>query len=466
MSVVMFVILLGSRGESLTSGDFGKASQSRWQPSRVMESLPGGQEEQAFQAQAPGSRVKAGETMVSVTMATSEWIQFFKEAGIPPGPAVNYAVMFVDNRIQKSMLLDLNKEIMNELGVTVVGDIIAILKHAKVVHRQDMCKAATESVPCSPSPLPGEIRRGTSSAASRMITNSLNRDSPPGTPPRRPDTSTSKISVTVSNKMAARSAKAAVFFNRWSLSPAVVPGPVLDAWGQRASSPHSRRTFHPRRCSPPPPPPAAMARREEESLTGPTKRRRVTAEMEGKYIITMPKGTTPRTRKILEQQQAAKGLHRTSVFDRLGAETKADTTMGNKPTGVFSRLGATPETDEDLAWDSDNDSSSSVLQYAGVLKKLGRAPAKASPQPALTVKAKATSSVATAAAPTLRRLAFSSRPGLERKPESLSKVSIIQRLGKAALVPEAQDSQVTSTKRTAGLFCKVAVPFYFPTSSV
>nr|XP_058901548.1 uncharacterized protein C19orf47 homolog isoform X4 [Kogia breviceps] len=399
MSVVMFTILLGSRGESLTSGDFGEASQSRWQPSRVMESLPGGQEEQAFQAQAAGSRVKARGTMVSVTMATSEWIQFFKEAGIPPGPAVNYAVMFVDNRIQKSMLLDLNKEIMNELGVTVVGDIIAILKHAKVVHRQDMCKAATESVPCSPSPLPGEIRRGACSAASRMITNSLNRDSPPGTPPRRPDTSTSKISVTVSNKMAAKSAKA-----------------------------------------------AALARREEESLTGPTKRRRVTAEMEGKYIINMPKGTTPRTRKILEQQQAARGLHRTSVFDRLGAESKADTTTGNKPTGVFSRLGATPEMDEDLAWDSDNDSSSSVLQYAGVLKKLGRAPAKASPQPALTVKAKATSSAATAAAPTLRRLAFSSRPGLERKPESLSKVSVTQRLGKAALVPEAQDSQVTSTK--------------------
>ncbi|KAK2496102.1 hypothetical protein MC885_000036 [Smutsia gigantea] len=362
--------------------------------------------------------------MVSVTMATSEWIQFFKEAGIPPGPAVNYAVMFVDNRIQKSMLLDLTKEIMNELGVTV-----------------DMCKAATESVPCSSSPFPGESRRGTSSAASRMIANSLNRDSPPGTPPRRPDTSTSKISVTVSNKMAAKNAKAA----------------------------------------------AALARREEESLAVPTKRRRVTAEMEGKYIINMPKGTTPRTRKILEQQQAAKalgvqadqsstrvcmvlglawpvgpagaaqqvlpealtslpGLHRTSVFDRLGAETKADTTTGNKPTGVFSRLGATPEMDEDLAWDSDNDSSSSVLQYAGVLKKLGRGPAKASPQMALTVKAKATSSATMAAAPTLRRLALSSRPGLERKPESLSKGSIIQRLGKAALASEAQDSQVTSTK--------------------
>uniref|UniRef100_G3SVC7 Chromosome 19 open reading frame 47 n=1 Tax=Loxodonta africana TaxID=9785 RepID=G3SVC7_LOXAF len=346
---------------------------------------------------APRSSIGARETMVSVTMATSEWIQFFKEAGIPPGPAVNYAVMFVDNRIQKSMLLDLNKEIMNELGVTVVGDIIAILKHAKVVHRQDMCKAATESVPCSPSPLPVEIRRGPSSAASRMIANSLNRDSPPGTPPRRPDTSTSKISITVSNKMATKSAKAA----------------------------------------------AALARREEESLTVPAKRRRVTAEMEGKYIINMPKGT-PRTRKILEQQQAAKGLHRTSVFDRLGAETKADTTTGSKPTGVFSRLGATPELDEDLAWDSDNDSSSSVLQYAGVLKKLGGA-TKASPQPALTVKPRPQLSGYNCR-PTLRRLALPPRPGVEKKPESLSKVSIIQRLGKAALVPEAQDSQVTSTK--------------------
>ncbi|XP_035313539.1 uncharacterized protein C19orf47 homolog isoform X2 [Cricetulus griseus] len=346
---------------------------------------------------APGSRVKARETMVSVTMATSEWIQFFKEAGIPPGPAVNYAVMFVDNRIQKSMLLDLNKEIMNELGVTVVGDIIAILKHAKVVHRQDMCKAATESVPCSPSPVQSEPRRGASSAASRMITNSLNHDSPPHTPPRRSDTSTSKISVTVSNKMAAKSAKA-----------------------------------------------AALARREEESLAVPTKRRRVTAEMEGKYVIHMPKGTTPRTRRILEQQ-AAKGLHRTSVFDRLGAETKADTTTGTKPTGVFSRLGATPEMDEDMAWDSDNDSSSSVLPYAGVLKKLGRGPTKASPQPALTVKAKATSS-ATITAPRLRRQAPPSRPGPEKKPESLPKVSVLQRLGKAAVVSEAQDSQVTSTK--------------------
>ncbi|XP_029861084.1 uncharacterized protein C19orf47 homolog, partial [Aquila chrysaetos chrysaetos] len=78
-------------------------------------------------------------------MATSDMDQFFKRQAAPPGPAVNYAVMFVDNRIQKNMLMDLNKEIMNELGITVVGDIIAILKHAKIVYRQEMCKAATDA---------------------------------------------------------------------------------------------------------------------------------------------------------------------------------------------------------------------------------------------------------------------------------------------------------------------------------
>ncbi|XP_032651524.2 uncharacterized protein C19orf47 homolog isoform X2 [Chelonoidis abingdonii] len=339
-------------------------------------------------------------TMVSVTMATSEWIQFFKEAGIPPGPAVNYAVMFVDNRIQKNMLLDLNKEIMNELGITVVGDIIAILKHAKVVYRQEMCKAATESVSSNQPSMQSELRRNATSAATRMIANSLSRDSPPATPVRRPDTSTSKISVTVSNKTAVKNAKAAL-------------------------------------CDP-----------ADESLVRPVKRRRVTAEMEGKYIINMPKGTTPRTKKILEQQ-AAKGVPRTSVFDRLGAEMKADTTTGNKPTGVFSRLGDALEAEEDKAAQSDDDCS--VLQYAGVLKKLSKPLRKEHAEPGVTIKAKATSSEAKPAVTTIRRLGnkSSSLAVKEKKLESTSKVSVIQRLGKPSLPTEAQDSSVTSTKNKA-----------------
>ncbi|XP_039217824.1 uncharacterized protein C19orf47 homolog isoform X2 [Crotalus tigris] len=342
--------------------------------------------------------------MASVMMATSEWIQFFKEAGIPPGPAVNYAVTFVDNRIQKNMLLDLNKEIMNELGITVVGDIIAILKHAKLVYRQEMCKAATESVASSQIALQSELRRNANTAATRMIANSLSRDSPPSTPVRRPDTSASKISITVSNKMAGKSTKAAV-------------------------------------CAP-----------RAENPTIPVKRRRVTAEMEGKYIVHMPKGTTPRTKKILEQQQAAKGLQRTSVFDRLGAETGGDTAIGSKPTGVFSRLG---DVQEDKAPDSDDDSS--VLQYAGVLKRPSQP--KESCKVGVTIKAKATSSepkqVAAGAATTAiqrrgsKSVAGSAAPAKEEEMQGLSTApgSVAKRLGKRSLkLLQAQDSSVTSSR--------------------
>ncbi|XP_016092460.1 uncharacterized protein C19orf47 homolog [Sinocyclocheilus grahami] len=132
-------------------------------------------------------------------LATSEWIQFFKDAGIPPGLAVNYAVSFVDNRIQKSMLMDLSKEIMMDLGITVIGDIIAILKHAKHVYRQDMCKTTTEAISSGQTSVQAELRRTANTPATRMIANALSRDSPPSTPARHPD---NRISVTVSNASA------------------------------------------------------------------------------------------------------------------------------------------------------------------------------------------------------------------------------------------------------------------------
>ena len=62
--------------------------------------------------------MKARETTVSIAVVLSERTLFSKEAGILPGPSVSYAVVFVDNRIQESMLLDLNKEVMDELDVT------------------------------------------------------------------------------------------------------------------------------------------------------------------------------------------------------------------------------------------------------------------------------------------------------------------------------------------------------------
>lgn len=365
------------------------------------------------------------EVIISVFTATSEWIQFFKDAGIPAGLAVNYALSFVDNRIQKNMLMDLSKDIMMDLGITVIGDIIAILKHAKQVYRQDMCKMATEAITSGQTSVQAELRRTANTPATRMIANALSRDSPPSTPARRPD---NRLSVTVSNKQAGKSGK------------------------------------------------AVLSRPADEGNGLPVvKHRRVTAEMEGKYIINMPKGTTARTRRILAQQ-AKKGLKRTSVFERLGAESKADTTTSNnKTTGVFSRLGkADEEEDEgmtinmdvmdDDGEEDDSDGEGSVLQYAGVLKRPSPSLKKpATPKPAPT---------------TLLRLGGKFKLPLDESPTSSpssspdglppAKLSVLQRLGKppnthpgapASPPPtDTQDSRVTSTRPKAQAIPALASP--------
>nr|XP_057936280.1 uncharacterized protein C19orf47 homolog isoform X1 [Doryrhamphus excisus] len=351
--------------------------------------------------------------MASVTTATSEWIQFFKDAGIPAGLAVTYAVSFVDNRIQKNMLMDLSKDIMMDLGITVVGDIIAILKHAKLVHRQDMCKMATEAINSGQTSVKAELRRTANTPATRMIANALSHDSPPVTPPRRTD---NRLSVTVSNVPANKNSRAAVS------QPA-----------------------------------------DEGNGLSDTKHRRVTAEMEGKYIINMPKGTTARTRRILAQQ-AKKGLKRTSVFARLGAEANADTTASTKkPTGVFSRLDRTDEVEEVprsgkkavSTQEDDSDGEGSVLQYAGVLK---RTPPSVRNEPAKK-----------SAPITLRRLGGKFKQPSPEMPTSSScsngvppaKMSVLQRLGKLPAAThqptvtvspppaDTQDNRVTSTRPRA-----------------
>ncbi|XP_011606680.2 uncharacterized protein C19orf47 homolog isoform X2 [Takifugu rubripes] len=333
--------------------------------------------------------------MASDATATSEWIQFFKDAGIPAGLAVNYAVSFVDNRIHKNMLMDLSKDIMMDLGITVIGDIIAILRHAKQVYRQDMCKMATEAISSGQTSVKAELRRTANTPATRMIANALSHDSPPSTPARRSD---NRLSITVSNTQGKPSGKT------------VVSQPADEGTGMAT-----------------------------------VKRRRVTAEMEG--------------------------LKRTSVFERLGAESKADATNSAEPTGVFSRLdrelkGEIKQTSGKISGtvdvDDDSDEDGSVLQYAGVLKRPPPSQKKESARkPAPT---------------TLRRLGGKFKLPPPDTPTSSSsngvvpaKRSVLQRLGKipaskpvkgALPTPaDTQDNRVTtSTKPRAQQRLAIASP--------
>ncbi|XP_056297386.1 uncharacterized protein C19orf47 homolog isoform X2 [Pseudoliparis swirei] len=243
--------------------------------------------------------------MASVITATSEWIQFFKDAGIPVGLAVTYAVSFVDNRIHKNMLMDLSKDIMMDLGITVIGDIISILKHAKLVYRQDMCKMATEAISSGQTSVKADLRRTANSPATRMIANALRKDSPPPTPPRRPD---NHLSVTVSNMQANKNGKAVV----------------------------------------------SQSADEGNSLTA-VKRRRVTAEMEGL------KRTSVFSRLGAESQEdtTASTTKPTGVFSRLGQGDEAE----DEPQP--GKMSSSIDVDDEV----DSDGEGSVVQYAGVLKR-------------------------------------------------------------------------------------------------
>ena len=68
---------------------------------------------------------------------TNEWMKFFSVAGIPSKYAAKYAAIFQDHRIQKDMLKDLNKEILSDMGIKTMGDVIAIMRHAKEVDEEE-----------------------------------------------------------------------------------------------------------------------------------------------------------------------------------------------------------------------------------------------------------------------------------------------------------------------------------------
>lgn len=65
-----------------------------------------------------------------------DWLKFFMDAGIPQKDALGYAVKFAHNRIQINMLPELNKEYLKEMDITILGDVISILRHAKIVHEK------------------------------------------------------------------------------------------------------------------------------------------------------------------------------------------------------------------------------------------------------------------------------------------------------------------------------------------
>ena len=114
------------------------------------------------------SILKHPRTGVFKMTSTSEWNEFFLDAKIPKDVALLYVKNFYENRMSFGMLADLTKDYLRDLGITVLGDIISILKHAKDVQSKQESEVfmvlpevknigADQKVSPNPAPLAQEV---------------------------------------------------------------------------------------------------------------------------------------------------------------------------------------------------------------------------------------------------------------------------------------------------------------------
>ena len=84
-----------------------------------------------------------------------QWEQFFTAACIPSTKSKMYTATFVTNHITETMLPILSKDYLTDLGVTIIGDILAIIQHAKNFS-QPFSEATSTTITSSIPTMPNE----------------------------------------------------------------------------------------------------------------------------------------------------------------------------------------------------------------------------------------------------------------------------------------------------------------------
>lgn len=262
-------------------------------------------------------------------MSTSQWVQFFRAAGLPQEVSVQYAVVFADNRIQWGMLLDLTKEYLFDMGIHTMGDVIAILKHAKHVHTKEAQEKLMRSAP---------------SSGAKMAVGLPRRLTPIRLPADKPEVPPHMGRVSFQESYAEREVEARATVRPLSTKrqhlaeeESATPKRLNVGWAQGSPS-------FPQRAVPPPPTPPPRS----SSIEGPT----LKVVLPARSRQALASAVTTGRPGVLA---GGAGGSKRSVFDRLGESTvtsTTDTSLSSKGgvaavNTVFQRLGPSTADEED-----------------------------------------------------------------------------------------------------------------------
>ncbi|XP_076634003.1 uncharacterized protein LOC143348072 [Colletes latitarsis] len=270
------------------------------------------------------------------------WVKFFKGAGFPQDVATKHAVVFSNNRIKPDMLPDLDKPSLKEMGITLMGDMIAILRYAKKVVEDTTCErflVDTEDSFGSPKP---EVKKLITKAPAKTVASKI-----------KPDTAITKKIV----KVPASSVKKAVAVKRPISTSSEV---ITDLANQKKHTILKRKLEDEDESD----------SNNEDKWNGTVKKIKSFDNTNDKvgYMVILPKGSTSRSQQILKKSAEQKR----TVFDRLGDSSVTSTTnlaetsptfnitglgkdVFKRSVSVFNRLG-------------DKDAKKDNIVQAGILK--------------------------------------------------------------------------------------------------
>ncbi|XP_012278661.1 uncharacterized protein C19orf47 [Orussus abietinus] len=244
------------------------------------------------------------------------WVKFFKGAGFPQDVATKHAVVFSNNRIKPDMLPDLDKPSLKDMGISLMGDMIAILRYAKKVVEETTCErflVDTEDDPPTPNPKP--ILKPT---IKKVVT-------------KVPSKNISSIRAKSESQIVEKTIKAQA-------------GPTKSIVVRKKELPSTERVVS---HSVIPEKPQLSLKRKVQPVADDydeegedwsakmQKRLKESVDNNVGYCVTMPKGTTLRSQKILKKAAEQKR----TVFDRLGDSSVTSTTNLAESTTTFNVTG-------------------------------------------------------------------------------------------------------------------------------